>query len=310
MRERGIIVAETNTEKSSYSGFERFLFFLTPILFTAVLLGMLLLIFNTEWRNKALEIGNRVPVLKAVLPDAASSEPPASASDETITVNNAKQKVDELKALLADKDTTLKQATEKAAQQEKEIETLKAQVDQLTKDQEQKAASADEYAARIKSLAGVYAKMTPGKAAPILESMTLEETALILGAMGETERTRIMEKMTPQKAADASIKLKDAVNAADQQVAALQARIKELEASAGTVSSTLDNAELRNTFSTMKAEDAAKLLLQLNSGNQPKVLLILGTMDDNARSQVLAAMSKDNPKTAAALLAKLTPAAP
>lgn len=302
-------MADANTEKSNYSGFERFLFFLTPILFTAVLLGMLLLLFNTEWRNKALEIGNKVPVLKAVLPDPASSAPPAG-TDEDITVNNAKQKVDELQALLADREASLKKATQETTDQKKEIDSLKAQVEQLTQDKQQQTLSDDEYAARIKSLAGVYAKMTPSKAAPILESMTVEETSLILGAMADTERTRVLEKMTPQKAADVSIRLKDSVNAKDQQIAALQSRVKELETATGAGASTLDVSELKKTFSSMKAADAATLLLTMSSTSQSKALLILGSMDDSARSQVLAAMSNQDSKKTASLVSKLMPANP
>ncbi|MBW5444573.1 MgtE protein [Cohnella sp. CFH 77786] len=302
-------MADANTEKSNYSGFERFLFFLTPILFTAVLLGMLLLLFNTEWRNKALEIGNRIPVLKAVLPDPASSAPP-EASDEDLTVSNAKKKVDELKALLADREASLKKATQQTADQKKEIDTLKAQIEQLNKGKQQQTLTAEEYTARIKSLAGVYAKMTPGKAAPILESMTLEETALILGAMSDTERTRVLEKMSAQKAADVTIRLKDSVSVQDQQIAALQARIKELETAAGSGASTLDASELKKTFSSMKAADAATLLLQMSGSSQSKALLILGAMDDSARSQVLAAMSNQDSKKTAALVSKLMPANP
>ncbi len=302
-------MADANVEKNSYSGFERFLFFLTPILFTAVMLGMLLLLFNEDWRNKALDIGNRVPVLKAVLPNP-EQEAKAAASDEEITVANASQKVDELKALLAETEASLKQATTLTEQQKAEIETLKAQVDALTRTNQEAAISAEEYDARIQSLADVYAKMTPSKAAPILESMTLDETALILGAMGDTERTRVLEKMTPQKAADVSIKLKDSVTVKDQQIAALQARIKQLEAKEGESASTLDVSELKNTFSAMKADAAAGLLIEMAGSQQSKALLILGAMDDNVRSQVLAAMSAKDSKLAASLVGKLMPANP
>jgi len=305
----GLIVADANLEKSSYSGFERFLFFLTPILFTAALLGMLLLLFNQDWRNKALEIGNQVPVLRAVLPEPSTSAPPAS-NDEEITVANARSKVEELSALLADRDSSLKQATQMTTDQQKEIEDLKAQLDQLNKDHENQAITADAYTERIKSLAAVYAKMTPGKAAPILENMTNEEAALMLGAMTETDRTRIMEKMTPRTAAAVTLTMKDADSVQDEQIAALQSRVKELEALASISQTTMDVQELKNTFSAMKAADAASLLLQLANTNQPKTLLVLGALDDNPRSQVLAAMSTEDSKKTAELVAKLMPSAP
>jgi flagellar motility protein MotE (MotC chaperone) len=303
-------VADTSTEKNSYSGFERFLFFLTPVLFTAVLLGMLLLLFNTEWRNKALEIGNKVPVLKAVLPDPASAAGPSGTTDAEITVGNAKQKIDKLKALLADREATLKTATAQTGQQKKEIDGLKAQIEQLNKDKKQKTLTDEEYTARIKSLAGVYAKMTPGKAAAILETMTLDETALVLGSMTDTERGRVLEKMSPAKAADVTIKLKDADNAANQQIAALQSRVKELEAKAGSGGSSLDATELKQTFTAMKPANAATLILQMVGSNQTKALRILGALDNSARSQILAAMSDQDSKVTASLVTKLMPANP
>jgi flagellar motility protein MotE (MotC chaperone) len=301
-------VANANTEKNSYSGFERFLFFLTPILFTAVLLGMLLLLFNSDWRNKALEIGHKIPVLSAVLPDPASSKPSTS-SDEQITVSNAKQKVDELKALLTDREAALKKATQQSTEQKKAIDDLNSQLDQLNKDKQQSTITADQYQARIKALAGMYGKMTPGKAAPILESMTIEETALVMGEMTDTERGRLMEKMTPKKAADVTIKLKDSATVDQNEIAALQSRVKELEQTAGAAS-TLDTTQLKLTFSAMKPASAAALLLDMVGKNQPKALLILRSLDDNARSQILSAMSDKDSKTTAAIVMKLLPTKP
>lgn len=301
-------MADANLERSGYSGFERFLFFVTPILFTAALLGMLLLLFNPDWRNKALEIGNQVPVLKSVLPEPTSSAPAVS-SEEEITVANAKAKIEQLNALLADREASLKQATQETADQQKQIEELKAQLDQLNRDREQEAITAEAYAEKIKSLSTVYAKMTPGKAAPILENMTTEEAALMLGSMTETDRTRIMEKMTPRIAAAVTLQMKDSDSVKDEQIAALQSRVKELEALAVANDSSLDAQELKNTFSSMNAADAAKLLLQIAGTNQAKALLILGALDDSPRSQVLAAMSTEDSKKTAELVSKLMPAA-
>lgn len=297
-------------EKSSYSGFERFLFFVTPILFTAVLLGVLLLMFNTEWRNAALETGNKIPVIKSLIPDPDKPVEPNANSDEQLTVNNAKAKVEELNALLADRETALKQATDQTVEQKKQIEELQVQVDQLTKDSSEKTITADAYHARISSLADMYAKMTPSKAAPILENMTLDESALVVGAMSDTERGRVLERMTPKKAADVTMKLKDSDTVNDREIAALQSRVKELELKAGEQSSTLDTAELNRTFSAMKPNNAGVLLLQMAATNQSKVLRILGVLDDAPRSDILSAMSDLDKKATANLVSKLMPANP
>lgn len=301
-------MADVNVEKGSYSVFERLLFFLTPILFTAALLGMLLLLFNEDWRNKALEVGNRVPVLKAVLPEPATTGP-GHLTEEELTVSNAKAKIEQLQALLAERETSLQEASRLNETQQAEIARLQAQVEQLTKAQAEQSISAEEYTARIKSLSNVYARMTPGRAAPILENMTIEEAALILASMTDTERTRVMEKMTPKTAAEISLKLKDSDSVQDQQIAALQSRVKELEALAGADVARLDVQQLKNTFSSMPAADAAKLLLELSDGNQSKALLVLGALDDAVRSQVLASMANADQAKAAELVSRLMPSA-
>ncbi|BBI34437.1 magnesium transporter MgtE N-terminal domain-containing protein [Cohnella abietis] len=303
-------MASADVEKSSYSGFERFLFFVTPILFTAVLLGVLLLMFNPDWRNAALEIGNKIPVIKSIIPEPSKPAEASTNTDEQLTVSNAKAKVEELNALLADRDSALKQATEQTVQQKKQIEDLQGKVDLLTKDSSEKTITADAYHARISSLASMYAKMTPSKAAPIFENMTLDESALVLGAMSVAERGRVLERMQPKKAADVTMKLKDTDTVDDREVAALQSRIKELELKASEGSSTLDNTELNKTFSAMKPKNAAILLLQLAGTNQSKVLRILGVLDDKPRSDILSAMLDIDKKVTTGLVSKLTPANP
>lgn len=305
-------MSDTNVEKGGYSGFERFLFFLTPILFTAVLLGVLLLILNAEWRNSALEVGHKIPVVGKMLP-AAKEKTTSGDKTEELSVANARQKVDEMNTELLNKQTELQQAQSKAAELQKTIDDQKQQIDALTKQMQDKTVNAEQYDAKIRSLADMYAKMTPSKAAPILEKMTVEEASLVLGAMSDTVRGRILEKMTPKVAADVTIHLKDASSVQDQEMAALQARIKELEQQTNKSSSTLDIAELKTTFSTMQPSDAAKLLLNMAGTEQAKALRILGALDDASRAQVLSAMtalSDEGSKTAAQLVSKLMPANP
>lgn len=155
--------------------------------------------FNKDWRNAALEVGNKIPVVKSIVPDPEEPAAPSANSDEQLTVNNAKAKVEELNALLADRETALKQATQQTVDQKKQIDDLQSKVDQLTKENSDKTITSDAYHARISSLAQMYGKMTPSKAAPILENMTLDESALVLGEMSDTERGRVLERMTPKK---------------------------------------------------------------------------------------------------------------
>ena len=305
-------MSDANAEKEGYSGFERFLFFLTPILFTAVLLGVLLFLFNGDLRDSALKAGNKIPVLSSLLPEPSKPES-TEVSEEDLSVSNAKKKIDELNAQLVSAQSELQQEKDKSAQNEQTIAQLQTQIESLNKQIQDKTLTSEQYDSKITGLADMYGKMVPGKAAPILESMTLEEASLVLGAMTDTQRGRILEKMTPAVAAEVTTRLKDANSVEDQEIAALQSRIKELE-SVNSDTSILDTSALSNTFSSMQPASAAAILFEMSQTNQAKTLRILGALPDASRSQVLAAMASlddDNAKKKTAdLVSKLMPANP
>ncbi|MDI4646219.1 MgtE protein [Cohnella hashimotonis] len=300
-------MADASAEKNGYSGFERFLFFITPILFTAILLIVLLIIFNPSLREKAQKIGNQIPVINSLVPDVKHAEDPAQQS-QVESVNEARQKLAELQALLSQRDAALKASDAKSVTQQKTIAELQEKIAALDKQSSDHQINQDAYQAKIRSLADMYGKMTPGKAAPIMESLTVEEAALVMGAMNDASRGRILEKMTPSVAADITMRLKDSDGVTNQQIAALQARVKELESRSKTASSSLDSTALASTFSSMDAASAAELLLQMSASEQTKTLRILSAMTNNARSSVLAAMSQKDAEKTASLVSKLVPA--
>ncbi|MFC3797806.1 MotE family protein [Cohnella sp. GCM10012308] len=300
-------MADASAEKNGYSGFERFLFFITPIIFTAILLFVLLIIFNPALREKAQKIGNQIPVINSLVPDVKSAEDPAQQS-QVESVNEARQKLAELQALLTQRDAALKASDAKSVTQQKTIAELQEKIAALDKQSSDHQINQDAYQAKIRSLADMYGKMTPGKAAPIMESLTVEEAALVMGAMNDTSRGRILEKMTPAVAADITMRLKDSDGVTNQQIAALQARVKELENQTKTASSSLDSSALASTFSSMDAASAADLLLKMSASEQTKTLRILSAMTNNARSSVLAAMSQKDADKTASLVSKLVPA--
>ncbi|WP_270171858.1 MotE family protein [Paenibacillus sp. SYP-B4298] len=226
-------------EEKSYSIFERLLFFLTPLLFTVLLLAALLAVFSPDIRGKMLDVGNQIPWVGSMLPNGpakmkelqeANEKASASAQqgEEQQTAEEPSKQVKELQGKLAAKESELKQAQDAGTQQEQKIAELEKKVEELSKQSEQQQQSDEQYSQQIKELATMYTKMTPSKAAPILENMELEEMVLILNGMKTEDRAKIMAKMTPKVAADATVMMKDSVEAKDQQLAALQARVKRL----------------------------------------------------------------------------------
>ncbi|QYR19771.1 MgtE protein [Paenibacillus sp. sptzw28] len=298
-------MADLEMEKQGYSGFERFMFFVTPVLFTLVLLGVLVTLFNVDLRNKALEIGHSIPFLKQVLPEPASGGQQGVVDEGKLKTANSAAKIAELTSKLAAKEAELAKAAEETAKQSQQITDLQGQIAQLKQVNEVKRLDDEQYQSKISELAGMYAKITPSKAAPILESMQIEDAVLVLDAMRPDDRVNILEKMTPKVAAQATVMLKDVKTAKDRQIAALQAEIKQQETAASQPQTVLDTTQLKATFSTMDPKTAGALLLKMADLTPSKVLRILDAVDDASRSRIVAEMSSQNKDVTAQLVSKL-----
>lgn len=298
-------MARTDVEKSSYGAFERFLFFATPIIFTVVLLGVLFAMFDQSLLNGMLRTANRIPVLNQIIPDPAKPADRTTPAKTAGTETTPDAQVEELKNTIKQLEADLNATDSNNQKKDQTIKDLNAKVAALEEQMKTKTQTDEEYRAQVQQLANMYAKMLPSKSAPILENMTLKETVLVLSEMKPDDRGKVLEKMDPKKAADASIQLKDIVPSKDRQMAALQERLEVNQAQAATPQQ-ISKEDLGATFSAMDAKSAATILLEMNTLNQAKVMSILSTMDSAARSRVLAEISKTNKAIAATLSSKLT----
>lgn len=298
-------------EKESAGGFERFLFFMIPIIFTIVLLGVLLTLFNVNVRNDMLEWAQKIPIVKNLVPDPIKDPEKTKLQDAKDQVKSANATIDELKSKLASQEANLQKAKEEKTQQEQKLKGVQEQLDSAQKSAEEAATKgtatdADPYEKQIKDLAKMYADMSPSKAAPIMQNMTTEEMVQLLSVMKNDNRMAILAKMDPKVAADVSMKLKDAVSSSDLAIAALQSRIdKDTGDKKAASASGLDKTQISQTFASMPAKSAAGLLLSTYKISPEKVLTILNSVDDSTRSGILDAMSTQDAKTTAVILNKL-----
>ncbi|WP_426447095.1 MotE family protein [Paenibacillus sp. S-38] len=303
-------MAKADAEQTgSYGALERFLiWFLIPFVFTAVLLGVLLTIFDYNVMNTVLKTANKIPVVSTWVPDPKGEEAGTpvnqeEASSEDKAAEEAKAAAD---AALQSKEEELKQAQTALEEKDKAIKELESQ---KTAQEEAKAAASaeEEYEKQIQQLASTYAKMSPSKSAPIMENLTTAERVLVLSKMKTDDRVKVLEKMDPKIAAEASILLKDQVSVKDTQIAALQERVKALSTTQEktTASDKLSKNDLGSTFSSMTPKSAAIVLMELQRTNPDKVLSILGSMDSAGRSKILSAISDQSKETAALISARL-----
>jgi len=297
-------LAAVEEEKQETSFIERFMFFLIPIVFLIVLIGVLLTLFDIDFRNNAIKVGQGIPIIRNLLPEPSEI---SQESENNVRNNKLTEKINELEAELATLRTQLAETTTDQTSQDSTITSLQEENEMLKKNIAESKITDEDYTARISELASMFAKMTPSKAAPIMQSMSLDEIALMFSQMRADDRVRIMEKMTPQIAADVTLRLKDNESVLNLEIAALQAQVKKLQtaSSTNTTTSQVTDAELAATFSAMKPKAAADMLVKMMDISSSKVLRILKASSSTARSAILEEISVLNEKTAATLVSKL-----
>lgn len=297
--------------EGSAGKFERFLFLMIPIIFTLVLLGVLLTLFNMDIRNNVLEVANKIPILEKWVPDPPTdpSKPKEESKKQEVSSNST---IKELKTQLAQQEENLKKVTDEKTAQDAKVQALESQIEGM-KTEAAAAAEAstedteDPYQKQVSDLAKLYAGMKASKAAPIMENLTTEEMVQIFSVMNKASKTAILEKMDPQKAADVTIKLKETTSSSDMAIAALQSRLKK---EAGTTQTTktstnLDKEKLNQTFSSMTPANAASLLGEMYKISPDKVVTIMNTVSDSVRSSILGEMTKNDSAQTAKIVNRL-----
>ncbi|RAW17023.1 MULTISPECIES: MotE family protein [Paenibacillus] len=305
-------VKDTDMEKESSGGWEKFLMISIPIVFTVVLLGVLLTLFNVDIRNNLLEVANKIPIVKEWVPDPVLDPEKKKLEKSEQQVESAEATIDKLKAQVNEKETELKAAKDATTAEAKKSSDLQKKLDDAEKAAETAAQNPEtesDYQKQIKDLAKMYADMSPSKAAPILQNMTNEEMVQLLSVMQSAARTKVLEKMDPKTAADVTMMMKDAKPSGDLALDALQSRLKKETATTSTATTTnsknLDKNQLSQTFASMSASSGAKLLLETYKLSPDKTLTILNSVDDATRSQLLENMSTENSVETAKILNKL-----
>ncbi|MEC0183389.1 kinesin [Paenibacillus peoriae] len=314
---------DMDLEKESGGGFERFMFFLIPIVFTIVLVGVLLTLFNMDFRSEMITLGNKIPIVKNWLPESKDKAAQTKEADQKAQSESSEATIQQLKTDLAKQTEELKKASAAKTAQDKKVTELQNQVNSLQTQQTQTGqqgqtgtqaagttasgtANEDPYVKQAKDLASMYEGMTASKAAPIMENLTTEETVQLLSYMDPANSAKILQKMDAKKAADITMALKNVTPSTDLSVAALQSRLKKDQSStAGTTSKSLQNTQISSTFASMDKKSGAELILQTYKISPDKALNILKTVDDSTRASLLQNMSAKDAGQTAKILNKL-----
>jgi flagellar motility protein MotE (MotC chaperone) len=296
---------EMEKERGTFGPFERFMYLIAiPVIFTAVLSAVLLTLFGYDVVNPLLRAGHKIPVIGELLPEPKVERSSVSKLDAAREEAEKDAKIADLQTQLQALNQQILTVRTEAAEKDRLIQSLEAQLAEAEQALAEQRLSDEAYAARIRTLANVYADMSPSKAAPVLEQLTLNERVLVLNEMDPEAQVDILEKMNPVIAAETSILLKDVIPAKDQQIAALQSRLALLERQAAAPE-TLTPDEVSLTVAGMPANSAAKMLLELYKSDKNQVIQILRGMDVQSRSAVLDAIAREDAAVAAAVTASL-----
>jgi flagellar motility protein MotE (MotC chaperone) len=314
-----------DTEKSEMNGLERFLiWFLVPVVFAVVLLSVLFYMLDVDIKEPLQRLGNSIPIVRNWIPDkpiepVASGKPetpaagskdgdkqPVSEADKTALVEKDKQ-IAELTAKLKESTDDAKQFQNSYLLKDQELVDLKAKMNKLEQDYQKLEQDDGSYEKSVSETSKIYAAMSPSKAAPILEKLTLSEQLLILSGMKLDNQTKILQKMSTEAAANVSILLKDEVPSRNREIKALQDRIKTLTETTQPAATPFTVSELSTSIAGMESKQAAELLLEMYKTNKNKVLTILKSADSSSRASILGAMTKADKAKAAAISSQLAP---
>ncbi|WP_036716946.1 MotE family protein [Paenibacillus sp. JCM 10914] len=295
-------------KEESSGGYERILLILVPAIFTIVLLGALAIFFKADVRDSLLDVANKIPIVKNWVPDPVLTPEEQALKEAKMQEESAEATIVELKKQLAERDESLNELTELKSAQENRVTELESQIQMMQIEPDAGVVEEeDTYTKQVRDLAKLYSDMSPSKAAPIMQNMTLEEMVLLLSQMKNSNRGAILQKMDPKIAAEATMKLKDAETFESMASAALKSRndLDQSEKQAKVPTENLDMSQLNQTFAGMTPANAAELLLQTYKINPAKTMTILRSVDDATRSRILNAMSSKDAEAAARILNRL-----
>ncbi len=297
--------ANANTERATYTAFERFLyFFLIPLIYSSVLVFVLFIIFNEDVRTSFLRTANQIPVIRELVPDVKQEDP--RVYERIMEDPEVKRLQQEAKQQLAVLESELRSAIEASRLKDSEIAALQERIAELETVRTDQEVSSEQYEENLRSLARMYANMRPSKAAPILENLSKGELVQVLSYMTMDQRSALLERMDPETAAEVTSMMIDMESIENAQITALKERIKQLETELAGRADVLTTEQLAATFAVMDASSAANVLLEMLKQNEGEVINILRAMELPSRSAILAQISDLDKSAAARLSSKLS----
>lgn len=167
-----------------------------PLLFTVILTAVLLQVLGFNVSGQLLKWGSSAPYVGQLL--SGPEEMSETQTEPTIS--------ERLEALKEEQAIQVRQYEEAIREKDEQIDLLTSEIEQLKLQLEQSEARHLEQL-REKDVAELYAAMSPSRAAPIMEEMSIEEIARLLSLLKKEERSLILARLNPETAAKVTMEL-------------------------------------------------------------------------------------------------------
>ncbi|MGD9677117.1 MAG: MotE family protein [Vulcanibacillus sp.] len=213
--------------EKSYSKLEWILYIIIlPILFISILTVVVLWFLDYDVKGKIFSVLNKVPVIEKLIDDDYYAD--KDNTNINLNIDDLQFQLENMKETLNVSNQTIESFESTVTKKDDEINELYLRIAELEKQISEKNLSEITREQEIAELGKVYANMNPQNAAKIISYLETEEAALILKSMNIEAKSNILEKMDVEEAAKISILLKDLDYSKDQDIRALQERIKIL----------------------------------------------------------------------------------
>jgi flagellar motility protein MotE (MotC chaperone) len=182
-----------------------------PLLFTALLSGIILQFLGFDITGKITSAAKQLPGVNYFFPDDPKTQvATADGSEPTASVQSLQDKLQSTESANKQLQDDLKKKNSEIDQLKKQIDTYKKKASADASGSQSNGASpnagaaASEESAKpdpVKQQAQVYAEMSAAKAAAILDQLSATEARRVLEKMTKDQQAAILEKMEPAKAA-------------------------------------------------------------------------------------------------------------
>ncbi|WP_078413276.1 MotE family protein [Priestia abyssalis] len=177
-------------EEKKHSKLQVFFFVIfIPLVFTAVIVYVLLMLYGMDVNEKVKEAVKDIPFL---------SKEEQAVEEQNIQRN---EDITQLETSLQEKEKKIHDMQDKLNEKDLELESLQIQVQRLNEQLAEADKKKEAEQTELKEIVSAYEKMTPKKAALILSELEEDKAVRLLTQFKSDKLSSILEKMDPATAA-------------------------------------------------------------------------------------------------------------